>query len=134
MLKIVCHENAGESRSWQILGSHGLINDKDTKTKCCLYWCLIEFIDWRYSQSCSYFRPSFVNYCPFNLLSGSPLTPLPRTVYTDSVWLVGDGVLSCVEDHILQELDILFLTRFTTYKIAFPSLNKSLGEKGASDR
>jgi hypothetical protein len=20
--------------------------------KCCLYWCFIEFIDWRYSQSC----------------------------------------------------------------------------------
>ncbi len=25
--------------------------------KCRLYWCLIEFIDWRYSQSCWYFRP-----------------------------------------------------------------------------
>ncbi len=24
---------------------------------CRLYWCLIEFIDWRYSQSCWYFRP-----------------------------------------------------------------------------
>jgi hypothetical protein len=22
-----------------------------------LYWCLIEFIDWRYSQSCWYFPP-----------------------------------------------------------------------------
>jgi hypothetical protein len=21
---------------------HGLINSKDSKTKCCLYWCLIE--------------------------------------------------------------------------------------------
>jgi len=27
---------------------HGLI--KDTKTKCRLFWCLIEFIGWRYSQ------------------------------------------------------------------------------------
>ena len=25
---------------------HGLINYKDTKSKCRLYWCLIEFIDW----------------------------------------------------------------------------------------
>jgi hypothetical protein len=25
---------------------YGLINYKDTKTKCRLYWCLIEFIDW----------------------------------------------------------------------------------------
>ncbi len=32
--------------------------------------CLSEFIDWKYSQSCWYFRPSFVNYCPSNLLSG----------------------------------------------------------------
>jgi hypothetical protein len=36
---------------------------------------LSEFIDWRYSQSCWYFRSSFVNCCPSNLLSGS--TPLP---------------------------------------------------------
>ncbi len=50
---------------------HELINCKDTKTKCRLYWCFIEFIDWRYSQSCWYFRPSFVNYCPSNLLSAS---------------------------------------------------------------
>jgi hypothetical protein len=34
---------------------HGLINCKDTKTKCLLNWCLIEFIVWRYSQSCRYF-------------------------------------------------------------------------------
>ncbi len=25
---------------------HGLINYKDTKTKCLLYWCLKESIDW----------------------------------------------------------------------------------------
>jgi hypothetical protein len=36
--------------------SHGLINYKDPKTKCRLYWCLIEIIDWRYSQLCWYFR------------------------------------------------------------------------------
>ncbi len=29
---------------------------KDTKPKCRLFWCLIEFIDWRCSQSCWYFR------------------------------------------------------------------------------
>ncbi len=51
---------------------HVLINYKDTKTKCRLYRCLIEFIDRRYSQSCWYFRPSFVNHCPSNLLSYSP--------------------------------------------------------------
>jgi hypothetical protein len=40
-----------------------------------------ELIDWRFSQSCWYFRPSFVNCCRSNLLSGStPLPPFP-------VWL-----------------------------------------------
>jgi hypothetical protein len=34
--------------------------------------CLSEFVDWRSSQSwCSYFRLSFVNCCPSNLLSHS---------------------------------------------------------------
>ncbi len=58
---------------------------------------LEEFIDWRYSQSCWCFRPSFVNCCPTYLLSGSTLPPLPLfrvnkyTVYTYSVG-GGDGV------------------------------------------
>jgi hypothetical protein len=30
---------------------------KTPNPKCRLYWCLIEFIDWRFSQSCWYFRP-----------------------------------------------------------------------------
>ncbi len=30
----------------------------------------------------------------------------------------GGGVLSCVADHILQEFNTLFLTRFITYKSA----------------
>ncbi len=80
-------------------GVHGLINYKDTKIKCRLYWCLIEFIDWRYRQSCWYFWPSLVNYCPSNLLSGSPLPPFPVskycTVYSDSVWLGGVGGGGC---------------------------------------
>ncbi len=33
------------------------ISKKRPNPECCLYWCLIEFIDWRYSQSCWYFRP-----------------------------------------------------------------------------
>jgi hypothetical protein len=35
---------------------HGLNNYKDTNPKCRLYWYFVEFIDWRYSQSCWYFR------------------------------------------------------------------------------
>jgi hypothetical protein len=49
------------------------------------------FIGWRYSQSCGSFRPSFVNYCPSNLLSGStfhPLTHLPcvKVQYIQTVY------------------------------------------------
>jgi hypothetical protein len=54
-----------------------LINYKGTTTKRRLYLCLREFIERRYCQSCWYFWPSFVNYCPSNLLSGSPPPPLP---------------------------------------------------------
>ncbi len=39
---------------------HGLNNYciKTPNPKCHHYWCLIKFIDWRYSQSCWYFRPA----------------------------------------------------------------------------
>ncbi len=59
--------------------------------------CLLEFREWRYSQSCWYFRPSFVNYCPSNLLFGWPPPSVPPSLcqstvyYTDSVWLGGAG-------------------------------------------
>jgi hypothetical protein len=36
--------------------------------------CLSEFLGWRYSQSCWYFRPSFVNCCLSLLLSDSTRT------------------------------------------------------------
>ncbi len=39
--------------------------------------CSLEIIDWRDSQSCLCFRPSFVNYCPSNVLSDSPPPPPP---------------------------------------------------------
>ncbi len=91
--------------------SHRLINHKDTKTKSRLYWCLIEFIVWRYSQSCWYFRPSFVNFCPSNLLSRSPLPPPPfpkskYSIYRQCVAGSRWGMLSCVGDHNRQELTL----------------------------
>jgi hypothetical protein len=39
--------------------------------------CLSESLDWGYSQSCWYFRPSFVKCFPSNFLSGSSLHPSP---------------------------------------------------------
>jgi hypothetical protein len=50
------------------------ITVKTPNPKWRLYWRLIEFIDWRYSQSCS---TPLVNYRTSNLLTGSPL-PLPH--------------------------------------------------------
>jgi hypothetical protein len=56
------------------------------------------------SQTCWYFRPSFVNCCPSNLLSGSTLPPSPLlcvnkyTVYTYTVRKEGGyGVLGLRE-------------------------------------
>jgi hypothetical protein len=52
---------------------------------------------------------------------------LRSAVYTDCLWLGGrgGGVLSCVADHILQEFNTLFLTRFRTYKIAVQPQTKN---------
>ncbi len=55
--------------------SHEINNYNDTKPKCHLYWCLIEF---KTGDTVSHLSIStgFVNYCPYNLLSGQ-LSPLP---------------------------------------------------------
>ncbi len=64
----------------------GLINYIDTEAKCRHLKILTykgtlrpvsKFIVWIYSQSCWYFRSSFVSFCPSPLLSGSTLPPLP---------------------------------------------------------
>ncbi len=106
---------------------------KDTKTKRRLYWCLIEFIDWRYSQSCWYFWPSLwtIALLTFSLVHSPPL-PWVKAQYMQTVcsWeeVGGGGVvdsLSCVRDHILQEFYTMYLTRFRTYKIALPPQTKT---------
>jgi hypothetical protein len=51
---------------------------KTQNPKCRLYWCIIEFIDWIYSQSCWYFRP-LNELVPLYLLSDLPHpSPLPK--------------------------------------------------------
>jgi hypothetical protein len=67
---------------------------------------------------------------PFYLLSDLPQPPLlPKVnaqyLYADSVWLWGGGVSCCVVDHILQEFNTLFLTRFRTYKNCYTTPNKN---------
>jgi hypothetical protein len=37
----------------QIVVPMDQITIKTPTSKCRLYWCLIDFIDWRYSQSCN---------------------------------------------------------------------------------
>ncbi len=76
------------------------------------------------------------NCYPPNHLSCStpPSLPCVKVQYIQTVcgW-EGVGVLIPVGDHILQEFNTLYLTRFRTYKIARPS-NKNLGWEGGSDR
>ncbi len=62
------------------------IYKKSPNPKCRLYWCLIEFIDRRYSQSCWYiqsvmlvFSTGCVKRCPSNLLLWLALPPPPCT-------------------------------------------------------
>jgi hypothetical protein len=52
------------------------ITKKTPNPKCRLYWCLIEFKDWRYSQSCWFFLTS-CKLSSLYLLSSSPPPPLP---------------------------------------------------------
>jgi hypothetical protein len=51
---------------------------KAPNPKCRLYWCLIEFIDRRYSQSCWYFRPALWTFSPltFSLVNSPPPFPV----------------------------------------------------------
>ncbi len=78
--------------------------------KCRLYWCLIEFTDWRYSRSCWYFRSL--------LWTSAPLTfSLVYSVCNGGgdrvVWRAYTGVIHCVFD------------RFRTFKIALPPQTKT---------
>jgi hypothetical protein len=64
-------------------------NYKDTKPYMSLYWYLIEFIDWRYSQLCWYFRPLLWTSAPRTLGGGG------GGGYR-VVWRVSTGVIHCI--------------------------------------
>ncbi len=72
------------------------------------------------------------------MISGIISGPTPCVkVYADSGWLgggKGGGVLRRVGDHILQEFYTLYLTRFRTYKIAYPPQDKNLEGEGTPNR
>ncbi len=74
-----------------------------------------------------FFDPALWTIAPLTFSPPLPLFPSQNTIYTDCVWLGGGGgggVWSCVGDHILQEFNPLFHTRFRTYNIALPPQKK----------
>jgi hypothetical protein len=99
--------------------------------------CLLEFIDWRYSQSCWYFRPSFVNYCISNLLSGSsPPPPFPVSKYSIyGQWVPGRGWGCWV---LLETIFCRSLTLFdhiqNLQNCYTTTPNKNLGGEGGPQR
>ncbi len=111
------------------------ITIKAQNPKCRLYRCLIEFIDWRYSQSCWYFRPLLWTSAPHWLTSPPPSlceyckyrgryfhTECNRGKWDQVVWRASTGVNHCVFDQI------------PNLQNCFTTPNKILGREGASDR
>ncbi len=104
---------------------------------CCR--CLSEFKDWRYSQPCWYFRPSFVNCCPSNILSGSTLPPSPlfpvwiRTLCNTYTVCKGGGGYEVLggpqtDKHLPQSTFLLVnFFRWSTFCIAFYESNIPTG-------
>ncbi len=123
--------------TWLYTG-HGWRIIKKQNPQCRLYWCLIlsrrpmeaawiEFIDWRYSQSCWYFRHLLWTVALLPSLWPPPTPPPSQSKHTVYTYMCGCGmvVLSCGVDHILQEFNTLFLKRFITYKIDSPPQTKT---------
>ncbi len=102
------------------------IMDRGVIPQCRLYWCFIKFIDWRYSQSCWYFRPLLWTVAPLLFLwPPLPLPPPSQSKHTVYRQCVAVGVLSCVVGHILHEFNTQYRARFRTYKIATPPQTKT---------
>jgi hypothetical protein len=73
----------------------------------------MEFIEWSSGDTVIWY------FDTASLWFTSPTPPPLSKVNVQYIQgLGGGGVLSCVEDHILQEFNTLFLTRFRTYTIA----------------
>ncbi len=113
-----------------LVGGGGLY--KKPSPKCRLYWC-IEFIDWRYSKSCCYFR-SLLGTSAHLTFSLVHLPPSPlRCVNKYTGVTRWEEVIGLCGEYI-QELCTVHLTRFRTYKITLSPQNKNLGGEGASER
>jgi hypothetical protein len=64
---------------------------KTPNPKCRLNWCLIEFIDWRYNQTCWYFRSLLWTSAPLTWFNYLPPPPPCGNKYrgTITVWQGG---------------------------------------------
>jgi hypothetical protein len=63
-----------------------------------------------------------------------PTSQSQKQLYTDSVWLGGGGVLSCVGDHILHEFNHSVSDQTQNLQNCYTTTNKKLGGEGTSDR
>jgi hypothetical protein len=106
------------------------MDEGTTKTqiiKCRLYWCLIEFLKTGSTVNHIGLFDLSCKLLPLYFLSDLPHpSPLPLQ-YLQTVSGCGKGVgrvLSYVVDHIWQEFNTVFLTRFRTYKISTPPQTK----------
>ncbi len=73
------------------------ITIKTPNPKCRLYWWLIEFIDWWYSQSCWFFRPLLWTIAPLTLPAPFLLCVLSVQVYIFIQCVTGGRGSGCVE-------------------------------------
>ncbi len=83
------------------------ITIKTSNPKCLLYCCLIEFIDWRYSQSCWYFRPV--------LWTSATLTfsLVHLTHFKDGKKISYFFLITYMSAHYLQSYKFYFLLKFS---------------------
>jgi hypothetical protein len=95
---------------------------KAPNPKCRLYWCLKEFIDWRYNQACWYFWPVLWISAPLpSLWPPPPLPHFPKVnlqhIQCVAVWGGGwGGVELCCRPYSAG-FNTLFQARFRPTKL-----------------
>jgi hypothetical protein len=107
------------------------ITIKTTNHECRLYWCLTEFIDWRYSQLCCIFDPS-CKLAPLPSLQFTSPPLLCVTKYRSIHYIqcvTGGGGGGLCRDHIHCVFD-----QIPNLQNYFSTSNKNLGGEEASDR
>jgi hypothetical protein len=120
--KMRSERSAQTPRKYSITGTT-IMDHKTIKTPnphCRLYCCLIEFVDWIYSQSWWYFRPIFWTSAPLTLSLVHLHPPPPFQVRISTGICIhtvcnGGGGLGCVESikrHINTYRQIPLLVNF----------------------